>query len=79
MLILKSIRLNNLVAIIIGIIDSLLVALFNISQELKDYYSKGIEESKIKRFQRFLNNKDIDLENTYEFFVYKLLKTYKSR
>lgn len=79
MLILKSTRLNNLVAVIIGIIVSRSVILSNISQELKDYYSKGNEESKIKRLQRFLNNKDIDPESTYEFFIYKLLKTYKNR
>jgi hypothetical protein len=79
MLILKSTRLNNLVAVIIGIIVSRSVILSNISQELKDCYSRGNEESKIKRIQRFLNNKDIDPESTYEFFVYKLLKSYKSK
>ena len=48
MLILKSTRLNNLVAVIIGIIVSRSVILSNISQELKDCYSRGNEESKIK-------------------------------
>ncbi|APF25013.1 hypothetical protein [Clostridium butyricum] len=79
MLILKSTRLNNLVAVIIGIIVSRSVILSNISQGLKDCYSRGNEESKIKRIQSFLNNKDIDQESTYEFFVYKLLKSYKSK
>ena len=48
MLILKSTRLNNLVALIIVIIVSRSVILSNISQELKDCYSRGNEESKIK-------------------------------
>ena len=37
MLILKSTRLNNLVAIIIGIIVSRSIILSNLSQELKDF------------------------------------------
>lgn len=65
MLILKSTRLNNLVAVIIGIIVSRSVILSNTSQEIKYFYSKGNEESKIKTLQRFLNNKDINPESTY--------------
>ena len=37
----------------------------------------GTEESKIKRLQRFLGNKDINPEKLYEFFAYKLLQKYK--
>jgi hypothetical protein len=76
MIILSSIRLNNLVALVIGIIISQSVVLSKIAQELKDCYSSGTEESKIKRLQRFLSNKAINPEKLYEFFAYKLLKTY---
>ena len=77
MIILSTPRLNNLVAIIIGIISSQSVVLSKISQELKDCYSLGTEESKIKRLQRFLSNKAINPEKLYEFFAYKLMQRYK--
>lgn len=78
MMILSSSRLNNLVAMIVGIVISQSVVLSKISQELKDSYSSGTEDSKVKRLQRFLSNKAINPEKTYEFFAYKLLKTYKN-
>ena len=62
---------------IIGIITSQSVVLSKISQELKNCYSLGTEESKIKRLQRFLGNKAINHERLYEFFAYKLLQKYK--
>ena len=65
MIILSTHRLNNLMAMIIGIISSQLVVLSKISQELKDCYSLGTEESKIKRLQRFLSNKAITPEKLY--------------
>ena len=77
MIILSAPRLNNLIAMIIGIICSQSVVLSKISQELKDCYSSGTEESKIKRLQRFLSNKAIEPERLYEFFAYKLLQKYK--
>ena len=77
MIILSAPRLNNLIAMIIGIICSQSVVLSKISQELKDNYSLGTEESKIKRLQRFLSNEAINPEKLYEFFTYKLLKKYK--
>ena len=77
MIILSTPRLNNLIAMIIGIITSQSVILSKISQELKDCYSLGTEESKIKRLQRFLSNKAINPEKLYEFFAYKLLQKYK--
>ena len=49
MIILSTPRLNNLIAMIIGIITSQSVILSKISQELKDCYSLGTEESKIKK------------------------------
>lgn len=73
MIILSAPRLNNLIAFIIGIISSQSVILYKISQELKDFYSLGTEESKIKRLQRFLSNKAINLEKLYEFFACKIL------
>lgn len=78
MIILSSTRLNNLVAVVVGIIVSQSVVLSKISQELKDSYSSATEESKIKRLQRFLSNRAINPEKLYEYFVYKLLKTYKN-
>lgn len=60
MIILSAPRLNNLIAIIIGIICSQSVVLSKISQELKDSYSVGSETSKVKRLQRFLSNKAIN-------------------
>ena len=60
MIILSTPRLNNLIEMIIGIITSQSVVLSKISQELKDCYSLGTEESKIKRLQRFLGNKAIN-------------------
>ena len=56
MIILSSIRLTNLVAMIVGIIISKSVILSDISEKLKDSFSSGTEESKIKRLQRFLSN-----------------------
>ena len=53
MIILSTPRLNNLIAIIIGIIASQSVVLSKISQELKYFYSTGTEESKIKRYKDF--------------------------
>ena len=79
MIILSSTRLNNLVAMIVGIIVSQSVILSDISQKLKDSFSYGTEESKIKRLQRFLRNKLINPEKVYEFFAYKLLQNYKNR
>lgn len=57
MLILKSTGLNNLVAVIIGIIVSCSVILSNISQELKDCYFGGNEESKVKRYYLYWSRK----------------------
>ena len=62
MIILSTPHLNNLIAIIIEIIVSQSVILSKISQELKDSYSTGTVESKIKRLQRFLSNKSINPE-----------------
>ena len=77
MIILSTPRLNNLIAMIIGIICSQSVVLSKISQELKDNYSLGTEEHKIKRLQRFLSNEAINPEKLYEFFTCKLLQKYK--
>ena len=60
MIILSTPSLNNLIAIIIGIISSQSVVLSKISQKSKDCYSLSNEKSKIKRLQRFLSNKAIN-------------------
>ena len=70
MIILSMPRLNNLIAMIIGIITSQSVVLSKISQELKNCYSLGTEESKIKRLQRFLGNKAVNVN----IFFYKKWK-----
>lgn len=77
MIILSAPRLKNLITVVIGIILSQSVVLSKISQELKDSYSLGTEESKIKRLQRFLSNKAINPERAYEYYIYKLLEKYK--
>ena len=51
-IILSTLRLNNLIAMIIGIITSHSIDLSKISQELKDCYSLGTEESKIKKITK---------------------------
>ena len=48
-----------------------------ITTELKDSYSTGAEESKIKRLKIFLSNEAINPEKLYEFFAYRLLQKYK--
>ena len=68
MIILSIPRLNNLIAMVFEIICSQSVLLSKISQELKDNYSLGTEESKIKRLQIFLSNEAINPEKLYEFF-----------
>lgn len=78
MIILSSSRLNNLIALVVGIIVSQSIILSKISQELKDPHSSATEESKIKRLRRFLTNKAIDYERIYEFFAYRLLQNYKN-
>lgn len=78
MIILSSNRLNNLVAMIVGIIVSQSVILSDISQKLKDSYSSGTEESKIKRLQRFFRNKLINPEKVMNFLhisYFKIIKT----
>lgn len=74
---LSSKRLDNLIAIIIGIIISQSVTVSKIAQELKSSYSCALEGSKIKRIYRFLNNKYLQPENLYEFFIYNFFKHYK--
>ena len=69
--------INCFIVIIIGIICSQSLVLSKISQELKDCYSFGIEENKIKRLQSFLSNKAIEPKMLYEDFAYKLLQKYK--
>ena len=51
-IILSTLRLNNLIAMIIRIITSHSIDLSKISQELKDCYSLGTEESKIKKITK---------------------------
>ena len=58
MIILSTPRLNNLIEMIIGIITSQSVVLSKISQELKDCYSLGTEESKIKKLDYITPRKE---------------------
>ena len=54
---LSTLCLNNLIAMVIGIITSQSVILSKISQELKDCYSLGTEESKIKKLDDITSRK----------------------
>lgn len=79
MIILSSKRLQNLIYIVLGIITAKSVVLSEIAQELKDCYSTGTENSKIKRIYRFFSNDKINPEFIYYHFVYHLMKKYIKR
>lgn len=78
MIFLTAPRLNVLVAIIIGIIDSGSVVLSKIAQELKSDFSEAAEASKVKRIFRFLTNDKINTDMVQYHFARTLLKKYKN-
>jgi mRNA-degrading endonuclease RelE of RelBE toxin-antitoxin system len=78
MIFLTAPRLRNLIAIILGIIDSGSVVLSKIAQELKSDFSEGSEPSKVKRIYRFLKNDKINPELVQYHFARTLLKKYKN-
>lgn len=71
-------RLKNLASLVFAIVIGESVLISNIAQKLKDTYSGGTEESKIKRIYRFLSNDKFDSEEVYIFFIYNVLKSYKN-
>ena len=78
MIFLTKPKLRNLIAIILGIIDSGSVVLSKIAQELKSDFSEGTEPSKVKRIYRFLKNDKINPELVQYHFARTLLKKYKN-
>lgn len=78
MIFLTAPKLRNMVAIIIGIIDSGSVVLSKIAQELKSDFSEGTEPSKVKRIYRFLTNDKIDTDVVQYHFARTFLKKYKN-
>ena len=79
MIILPSKPLKNLVGLVTGIITSKSVTLPNISEELKDEFSKGNEISKITRLNRFLTSKSIDSNLIQYIFSKKIVEKIKSK
>jgi hypothetical protein len=76
---LTSKRLKNLVYIIIEIILSKSVELSDISEKLKDDFSEGTEDSKMKRIYRFFSSSPINVDYVYSFFIEEVLKKYVKR
>ena len=76
---LNNSRPVNLVAIVIGIINSKSVIASDIASELKDDYSEGKEPSKIKRIYRFFGNTQLKPEINYYYFVKYVLENYKPK
>lgn len=72
-------RLKNLVYIITGIILSKSVELSDISEKLKDDFSEGTEDSKIKRIYRFFSTSPINADYVYSFFIEEIIKKYVKR
>jgi hypothetical protein len=54
---------------IIGIILSKSVELSDISEWLKDNFSVGTEDSKMKRIYRFFSSSPINADYVYSFFI----------
>ena len=69
MIILSTNRLNNLIAMIIGIITSQSVVLSKTSQGLKDCYSLGTEEIKINLYNIGIIK--------IKFLIYSLLRSFR--
>jgi hypothetical protein len=72
-------RLKNLVSIIIGIILSKSVELSDISERLKDNFSEGTEDSKMKRIYRFFSSAPVNADYIYSFFIEEVIKKYVKR
>jgi Transposase DDE domain len=72
-------RLKNLVYIIIGIILSKSVEISDISEKLKDDFTDGNEDSKIKRIYRFFSSSPINADYVYSFFIEEIIKKYVKR
>jgi hypothetical protein len=72
-------RLKNLVYIIIGIILSKSVEISDISEKLKDDFTDGAEDSKIKRIYRFFSSSPINADYVYSFFIEEVIKKYVKR
>jgi len=66
-------RLKNLVSIIIGIILSKSVELSDISERLKDDFSEGTKDSKLKRIYRFFSSSPINVDYVYGFLFFRKL------
>ena len=77
MLLLKSTQLINLINIVLGILCSKSVLITDIGSELGDFYTDGLEESKLKRIYRFFTNERINAERVYDFFATQMLRRYK--
>ena len=75
-LILRKKVIKNLASIVLGIILAKSTVVSKIAENLKEDFSKGKEESKIKKIKRFFNKKIS--EDMYIFFIEEVLKNFKA-
>lgn len=75
-LILRKKVIKNLASIILGMILGKSTVVSKIAENLKEYFSEGKEESKIKKIKRFFNKKIS--EDMYIFFIESVLKKFKA-
>lgn len=75
-LILRKKVIKNLASIILGMILGKSTVVSKIAENLKEDFSEGKEESKIKKIKRFFNKKI--LEDMYIFFIESVLKKFKA-
>ena len=74
-LILRKKVIKNLASIVIGIILAKSTVVSKIAENLKEDFSEGKEESKIKKIKRFFN-KRISEDMYYTFLKQKIKKCY---
>ena len=75
-LILRKKVIKNLASIILGMILGKSTVVSKIAENLKEDFSEGKEESKIKKIKRFFNKKIS--EDMYIFFIESVLKKFKA-
>lgn len=75
-LILRKKVIKNLASIILGMILGKSTVVSKIAENLKEDFSEGQEESKIKKIKRFFNKKIS--EDMYIFFIESVLKKFKA-
>lgn len=75
-LILRKKTIKNLASIVFGMVLARTTIVSKIAEKLKENFSEGKEESKIKKIKRFMNKK-IE-EDMYLYFIEGILKNFKA-